>query len=388
MAIANLLLSMSVTMLIPTLPLWLEDTVFADTRLTGLAMGAFAVGLFLPGAFCSYLVQHYRRNMVFIISVLLLAATMLLPLFVGKTGDAASLAVIAADSPLLAGIALPLVWRVVQGAAFGLAQMVLTSTLIIDTCESHQRTEANHSATWFGRFALSLGPLAGLLLLRYGDFRWVSVAAAVCCAVAVVLVLFIHFPFRTPADRVPLCSLDRFFLTNGVPLMLNMMLVTVAVGMMMSMAITVNAYGLVMLGFLLALLAQRFVFPDAELKSEVVAGLLLLGAALLILYTQRDLAPESHSVLPSPLIGLGLGIVGARFLLFFIKLSRHCQRGTSQSTFMLGWESGLALGVGLGWAIFSSRHDLLLLVALGLVALALLLYVVYTHRWFITHKNR
>lgn len=390
MAIANLLLSMSVTMLIPSLPVWLRATVSMDDTFVGLAMGAFALGLFLPGPFCSFLVQHYRRNIVFMTSVLFLALTMALPLF---------------PVPAFHLPAVIIVWRVVQGAAFGLAQMVLTSTLIIDTCESHQRTEANHSATWFGRFALSLGPMLALLLMQ---LSWsicpIHVAAEACddhqaalnvffmsvvgCLLAVVLVFFINFPFRVPEDKLHLMSLDRFFLVNGMPLMLNMMLITVAVGMMMSMAITAKAYGMVMVGFLLALLAQRFVFRDAELKSEVVTGLLLIGAALLILYSQREATPEAHSVLPSPLIGLGLGIVGARFLLFFIKLSRHCQRGTSQSTFMLGWESGLAIGVGIGYACFGSRHDLLLLVAFCLVMAALLLYVVYTHRWFVKHKNR
>lgn len=391
MAMANLLLSMSVTMLIPVLPLWLRTTLGMDVVHVGLAMGAFAVGLFLPGAFCSYLVQRFRRNMVFMISVLVLAVSMVVPFM-----------------PIFLNVTFPMymvvIWRVLQGAAFGLAQMVLCSTLIIDTCESYQRTEANHSATWFGRFALSIGPMAALLMLQIPSdiCSWqlieapsehlamlnVFFIAATCSVLAFVLVLFIHFPFRVPDDRVKLLSLDRFFLTNSMPLFLNLILATMAVGMMMSMAITSNAYGLVMVGFLLALLAQRFVFRDAELKSEVITGLILLAAALLILYSQQNISPEDHSVLPSPMIGLGMGIVGARFLLFFIKLSRHCQRGTSQSTFMLGWESGLALGVGLGYACFGCRHDLLLLVALALVIVALLLYVFFTHRWFIGHKNR
>jgi hypothetical protein len=130
------------------------------------------------------------------------------------------------------------------------------------------------------------------------------------------------------------------------------------------------------------LLAQRFVFRDAELKSEVVTGLMLISAALVILLASR-LSP-----LTTPLLGLGLGIVGTRFLLFFIKLSRHCQRGTSQSTFMLGWESGLALGIGLGYYYFAGNSQLLLTVALVLVVLALAMYVLFSHQWFLTHKNR
>lgn len=371
---------MAVTMLIPTLPIWLKETARLDNQQVGLVMGSFALGLFLPGAFCSYLVQQYRRNRVFLICVLVLAVTMTLPFF---------------KLPALHVFSLVLVWRILQGAAFGLAQMVLSSTLIIDTCESHQRTEANHSATWFGRFALSLGPLLGLLMMHLSSIIVPSsipaspkstlnvfFLALVCCLAAILLVSLIRFPFRIPEDHLHVMSLDRFFLTSGWPLFVNLFLVTASVGMLMSLPVPIDAYGMVMVGFLLALLAQRFVFCDAELKSEVVSGLLLMGASLIILLTAR------YSPLTTPILGLGLGLVGGRFLLFFIKLSRHCQRGTSQSTFMLGWESGLAVGVGVGYCIFCGRMMEMLMAALLLDVTALLMYVCWTHRWFLGHKNR
>lgn len=380
MSIANLLLSMSVTMLIPTLPIWLSESAQLNHQQVGLVMWSFVLGLFLPGAFCSFLVQHYRRNMVFMVSVLTLAISMTLPLF-----------------RLTAFHLFPmiLVWRILQGAAFGLAQMVLCSTLIIDTCESHQRTEANHSASWFGRFALSIGPMTALLLMQLSgiicsaSIPFSSMAtlnvffmALVFCLASIMLVLCIHFPFRVPEDRIHLISLDRFFLASGWPLFLNLILVTTAIGLLMSLPVTIEAYGMVMVGFLLALIAQRFVFQDADLKSEVVSGLVLICASLVVLLASR------YSPLTTPILGLGVGLVGSRFLLFFIKLSRHCQRGTSQSTFMLGWESGLAIGLGLGFYGFSGQATELLFTAFVLIVLALLLYLSWTHKWFLNHKNR
>lgn len=365
MAVACLLLALSVTMLIPTMPLWMLYVEGLSTAETGLAMGAFALGLFLPGGLCSYLVQHYRRNLVCVWAALLLAVSVAVPYYL----------------PVVSVLSLMLL-RLVQGAAFGLAQMVLSSTLIIDTCDSFQRTEGNHSATWFGRFALSLGPLAGLLLYQAWGFPVVSVAAAGCALLSAVLVLCVHFPFRVPADKVPLWSLDRFFLTQGWPLFLNLLLVTVAIGMLLSMRLDAQFYGLLMVGFLLALLAQRFVFRDAELKSEVVAGLATILAAWFVLYQ----AP--HSEMASPLLGLGLGLVGSRFLLFFIKLSHHCQRGTAQSTFLIGWECGLALGLGLGYGLLGESRLAVLGWSALLLVVALLLYHYYIHQWFIDHKNR
>ena len=82
-----------------------------------------------------------------------------------------------------------------------------------------------------------------------------------------------------------------------------------------------------------------------------------------------------------------MGLIGSRFLLFFIKLSRHCQRGTSQSTFMLGWESGIALGLGLGLGCFNGAPQLLMFTSLFLVVSTLAAYQ-FSHNWFMKNKNR
>ena len=123
-----------------------------------------------------------------------------------------------------------LLQRFALGACFGLAQMVLTSTLVIDTSESYQRTEANHAAAWFGRFALSLGPLAGLLLMRVAGFESVLIAAGALATAALILISLVDFPFRAPQDDIPTVSLDRFFLPHGFPLFLNLQLIMLAVG--------------------------------------------------------------------------------------------------------------------------------------------------------------
>jgi MFS family permease len=274
--------------------------------------------------------------------------------------------------------------RFALGAVFGLAQMVLTSTLIIDTSESFQRTEANHSAAWFSRFALSLGPMTGLLLERLVSYHVVLLAAMGCAAVVAVLILMVHFPFRAPEDDVPTVSLDRFFLPHGFPLFVNLQLIMLAMGILFSTITSELFFAMMMVGFLGALLAQRFVFRNAELKSEVVTGLILIATALLMMLTRTQ--QIVHFAAPA-FVGFGLGLIGSRFLLFFIKLSRHCQRGTSQSTFLLGWESGIAWGLGLGYALFYAQPQQGLITALVLTVASLVIYN-FSHNWFASHKNR
>ena len=336
-------------------------------------MGAFAVGLYVLGTFCSWFVQRFRRNRVCIYSILAMIGSICILYYVqGLRSEFVEFWVI-------------LVQRVLLGATFGLAQMVLSSTLIIDTSESDKRTEANHSAAWFSRFAMSLGPVVGLVMFYYQNFDTVLLTSLFCAACSIVLILTVNFPFRTPSETIHLFSLDRFFLPDGMPLFLNLALVGVAVGMLMSLGLSDRFYGVIMLGFLLALLAQRFVFRDAELKSEVVTGLILLFAALLLIYTRP--LPVVWYIAPV-LIGLAVGIICSRFLLFFIKLSRHCKRGTSQSTYFLGWETGIALGIGVGYIFFMNDDKGLLITSMVLTVVALLVYHYYTHQWFLQHKNR
>lgn len=372
MAIANFLLAMTVYMLVPTMPRWLMEIQNFSAQEAGIAMAAFGVGLFALGAFVSYMVQHYRRNLVCIVAVLIEALLLTALYYI----DGLHMRV--ADPMVV------YVQRFAQGAVFGLAQMVLTSTLIIDTSESFQRTEANHSAAWFSRFALSMGPMAGLLIGRVAGFHYVLLGTMACALAVVVLVLLVNFPFRAPQDDIPTVSLDRFFLPHGFPLFFNLQLVTLAVGMILSVVLIEQFYSMMMVGFAVSILSQRFVFKNAELKSEVVTGLILMGVALLMMIT-RHLPIVMYA---APLfIGMGVGLIGARFLLFFIKLSRHCQRGTSQSTFLLGWESGIAWGVGAGVAIFQGNMTAALIAALVLVIAALAMYH-FTHNWFTNNKNR
>lgn len=373
LAVANLLLSMSVYMLIPILPLWLGKEENFSLVETGMSMGVFALGLFLLGPFVSFLVQHYRRNKVCLFAItLLIGCQGLLWYFDTRRCEFVELWLI-------------LFQRFSLGALFGLAQMVLASTLVIDTCESFQRTEANHSASWFGRFALSLGPLAGLVTYQFGGFSMVTIVSMGLALAALLLIRMVDFPFRAPEDHVHLVSLDRFLLDKGGVLFLNLLLITITLGLCLGQMDTMEEYGMMMAGFLLALLAQRYMFRDAELKSEVVTGLILLLAALLINMTQHTAVAFYIS---STFIGMATGIIGTRFLLFFIKLSRHCQRGTSQSTFMLSWETGLFMGVGLAYLLKDFLPQYTNTIALALAAIALLMYNGLTHNWFLRHKNR
>ena len=358
LSIAKFLLCMVVYMLIPILPYWMMSQAQFDGATMSFVFLSYLVGIVLPGPFSSFLVQQFRRN-----NVALLAILCMIPVFYALF--------FISQFPLWSLYVLACCF----GASFG----------FVDVCDSSHRTEANYASSWFGRIALAVGPMVGLLLCKHLGIQFVFITLAVDCLLALLLVSMVKFPFKTPEDEIHLVSFDRFFLTDGKWLFLNQLLIMTAVGILLSLSHSVSFYALMLLGFFFALLSQRFVFANADLKSEIVTGLFALCAAVGILFTQQGRA-MSH--LSPTLLGYGIGLIGSRFQMFLLKLSRHCQRGTSQSTYFLGWESGLSLGLFLGWYALNRNEFVALSVSLGLLLLALAFYHFFTHHWYVQHKNR
>ena len=375
LAFTNLLLSMAVYMLIPILPNFLMEVRDLSTWQVGVVMGVYSIGLFALGPLCNWLIQRYRRNRVCLWSVLLMAATLTL-----YTHGHQWFGTILSHDVFFYAFS-----RFVLGATFGLSQMILCSTLIIDVSESFKRTEANHSAAWFGRMALALGPIVAVALDTYvagGDFMTFDVSA-ICAVAAFVLILLVNFPFKIPDENVSRFSLDRFFLPSAWIAFVNLVVITTVLGVLMTMKNSLVVYIMLLVGFVIALLAERFVLRNVEDKTKTVMGLTLMLIALLILMYLPDVAIYVTPVF----IGFGLSLVGSSFLSYFILLSMHCQRGTSQSSFFLAWECGIGLGSFLGYSLLPASEDKVS-GALVIVIIGFVMYKFVTCPWCMRHKNR
>lgn len=384
---ANLLLMTSVCMLIIGIPSYMLSEGYTSEQV-GMVLGVYGIGIFLLGGCSSYLVQRYRRNHVCQYAILgvviCIALFYYLEMFLH----------------LQVEFWMILAARLVLGACLGLAQMTLASTLIIDTCESFQRTEANYITSWFSRIALAVGPLVAVALGDTVGYKDVFPVAGVAALVSFGLVARARFPFKAPAEHMPKLSFDRFFLPQGLPLFINIVLIMVVVGIIYSFPHSLCFFTIVLGGFFIAMLAEKYAFADADLKSEVIAGLFMMGASLLVSMSKQSAAIE---FIAPGLLGCGVGVIGSRFLLFYIKLAKHCQRGTSMSSFFLAWEFGLSLGLFLGFSLADHpapellRHTMpildqidqpLIYLCLAITVVSLLLYNFLIHPWYMKHKNR
>ncbi|MEG1728926.1 MAG: hypothetical protein RR280_05210 [Bacteroidaceae bacterium] len=360
LGLVNLLITTSLFLLIPLFPNWVVDGKLGNTFSYAAAGATFAIGLFLPGPFNSYLVDFYKRKTVCVIAII---AVLLITFLLNFVADLALISFL----------------RLLQGAAFSVAQMSLGSTLVNDLSMSHHRTKADYYYAWFGRFGLPLGMFLGMFVLEHWGLMVAWVLSLGMGGVALLLLSRIYVPFRAPLNT-SLFSLDRFFQPQSFFLFLNFWPIAILAGLLIGEFYSCQSYALIMAGFAVALFSQRALFVDADLRSEIVSGLLLLGASILLLATNPV---QRVQYLAFPIGGIGLGWVSSRFLLYFLKLSGHCQRGTLQNTYMLCWESGISIGFLLSF-FFEDKS----LFCLALILIALFLYLVVTHRWFMQHKDR
>lgn len=163
---ANLLLMSSVYMLVFAIPYFLIQENFQQWQI-GCVLLAYGLGLFLFGGFCSYLVQRYRRNMVCQLSILGVVVCLSVLYYLDTFWN------IRFPFEILLAV------RFLLGAFLGLAQMTLASTLVIDSCESFQRTEANYITSWFARFSIAVGPLLAFLFTTIS--AWVMFSLRLRC---------------------------------------------------------------------------------------------------------------------------------------------------------------------------------------------------------------
>lgn len=148
-----------------------------------LVMGAYVLGLYAFGPFVSYLVERYRRKRVCQYAILLLIGDILMMLYMRT-------------SPMAARLELVVALRFILGAVYGLAQMVLLSTLVVDSVQSYFRTEANYHINWFGRLAVALGPLISLVVVSHVSLERAFLLSVLLSVLALLLISVIRFPFK------------------------------------------------------------------------------------------------------------------------------------------------------------------------------------------------
>lgn len=368
--IANLLLFISLYMLFPVVPVEMADRLGVPVSQTGAMFLLLTLGMFVIGPFHAYLVDAYKRKYVCAFSF----ATMI----AATSGYA-----------FVNDITQLLLFCFVQGVAFGMATTA-GITLAIDITGSSLRSSGNVAFSWMARMGMLVGISLGVGLYQWYDFHTLLYISVAIGLAGIFFVSRVYVPFRAPIVT-KLCSSDRFLLPRGWLPALNLMLVAFIPGLLLPVfphslsdvfidKLEVPFFAIVGIGFLFSILLARIVYREEKTWRVILLGTTLMMVALTFL-------GEFPAAIVAVLLGLGLGLVTPEFLLIFVKLSKHCQRGTANTTHLLAWEAGMSLG--LATACYLSVEysvDTIYHVGRILAPISLVFFTLLTYPYF--KKNR
>ena len=130
-----------------------------------------------------------------------------------------------------------------------------------------------------------------------------------------------------------------------------------------------------------ALPQEELFFLKEKTLRLVIMGIGLEMIAMSLLNTDISIG------ISSVLLGLGLGFILPEFLVMFVKLSHHCQRGTANTTHLLATEIGISLGIATA-CYMELDTDKMLHTGQIVASIALLFFVLITYPYYIKKKVR
>ena len=336
--IGNFMLFFSFYILTPLLPIYLDAEFKADKDLIGLVLSGYVIAALVVRPFSGFIVDTFNRKKVLVICFFFFFI-----LFTGYIG---------AGTLLLFAIV-----RTMHGLPFG-AVTVANSTVAIDVLPSSRRNEGIGFYGLSNNLAMAIAPSVGIWIYdatdKFSLLFWIALGTAMIGFITVSTIKVRH---RPPVPEKKKISLDRFFLTRGWLLAINIIYFGLCWGIMSNY---VAIYGQEMLGitdgtglFFLILSAGLFaarIFGTRALRKGRITQSAALGVVL-SLGGYTLFAAVHHSwayYVSAALIGLGNGNMYPAFLNMFIKVARNDQRGTANSSILTSWDIGMGIGIVLG----------------------------------------
>jgi len=371
--LSNLLFYTAIYVLVPVLPLYLVDEFHAETSVAGLILSLFAfAGMFIR-PFSGFLVDTFRRRPLYLLCYFLFTAH-----FAGY---------LLASTLLVLGML-----RALQGLIFSIATTSAT-TVVIDLLSPQQQGRGIGIFGVTTSAGILFGPVTGLKVLELYSFQEVFAVALAISSVALLLGATIRMEGQSqncgnvclPARRTAVkFNFRNIILVRGLPLAVCVILVMFLYGAIIHyLTLFVRERGitaepgwffvLLSLGLIFGRLAGGWLVDSGHLMLPVIAGKLLMIAAVFLLWADIFYASAG-------LLGFGYGIIFPAYQTMFIRLSCREQRGIAVSTYRTATDFGTGFAILCGGVIaqFFSFFSVFLTGAV-LVLLSLLLFASFSH---------
>ena len=381
---ANFLLYFGFYLLMPVFPFYLLEEFNASSSSIGLILSCYTVAALTVRPFSGYLLDTFSRKPLYLVSFLLFTC-----IFAGYV-VAGSLAVFT-------------VFRIVHGLSFGTVT-VAGNTIVIDITPSSRRGEAVGYYGLANNIAMSLGPMTGLFLHDYYSFDTIFISALSCCTLGMIMAILIKTPKKEPIPHDTPLSLDRFILLKGLPVGLDLLLLSIPYGMtttyiaMYAKSIGITAGTGLFFSCMAAGLAVSRLFSGKQVDKGRITEVIYAGMYVAVVCFFGLFACESlmhwkpgfakiFFFVIAFVLGAGFGTMFPAFNTMFVNLAQNNQRGTATSTYLTSWDLGIGIGLVLGGMVgdFTSL-SVAYLIGGFLSIISLVYFRVHITPYF--HKNK
>lgn len=359
--LANFLMACSFNLLMPSIPLYITEQMGVPQSQTGIVLASYAIALMFVRPFSGFIVDLYSRK-----KILLIAFSCYVLIFFGYFWATTVL--------------LFIVVRFIHGITWGLST-VSSSTLAIDVVPSERRAEGIGYYGTFMNVAMAIGPFIAIHIYNHSGFDVLLWCAIAMGALGIITVSLIKAPIKTKVERQKI-SFDRFFLIKGWPIFLNQLLPCFAWGTIgpfvaqYGKGIGIPNAGIFFLFWAGGIIASRVFAGKLVDKGKIhevnVSAMAIVAIAFLVFALVHNIYAFCISGL---FIGVGFGMMFPALQTLYINLAENNQRGTANSTYLIGFDLGLALGMLVGGYLTGYfSFETLYMVASGLCAASVVVY--------------
>lgn len=344
---ANFLLYFGFYLLMPVLPFYLVESYKISTGSAGAILACYTIAALMIRPFSGYLLDTFQRKPLYLLSFGIFTL-----IFGGYV--------------ICGTVALFIMLRTIHGLSFGTVT-VAGNTIVIDIMPSSRRGEGLGYYGLANNIAMSLGPMTGLFMHDHYSFDSIFLFAFGFCLTGFICASLIQTKKRTVVSRTAI-SLDRFILLKGIPLGIDLLLLSIPYGMtttyiaMYAKNIGITGGTGLFFTCMAAGMAISRIFSGRQVDHGKITEVIHTAYYMVILSFFSLFLCEGvavHSIKgaeillfsTATLLGVGFGTMFPAFNTMFVTLGQHNQRGTATSTYLTSWDIGIGLGLVIGGAI-------------------------------------
>ena len=381
---ANFLLYFGFYILMPVLPFYLTEVFGLGKGSIGTILACYTVAALLVRPFSGYLLDAFARKPLYLLAFTVFTSVFGLYLLAGS---------------VLLFVAL----RIIHGLSFGMVT-VAGNTIVIDIMPSSRRGEGIGYYGLANNIAMSLGPMTGLFLHDYYSFTVIFLSALGCCLAGLVMASLVKTPVKPRIERDSPISLDRFILLKGIPVGIDLLLISIPYGITTTyVAMYAKSIGVVSgtglfftfmaLGMAVSRMFSGRKVDHGKITQVIMAGIVIVIFCYIGLFVCEPLFAVSEALVKIILygsalaLGVGSGMMFPAFNTMFVNLGRNDQRGTATSTYLTSWDVGIGIGLVTGGVIggaYSFSYAYLIGAVLCIVSLIVFKFRIIPH----FQKNR